>query len=169
MWTALHAEDPTIFLAPKHRFRQQFDVPENVEAVPFGKAAVRRSGDDVTLVTWGNCIEPAYEAADQLAGEASVEVIDLRSLVPWDREAVRASLERTGRLIVVQEDVETCSFGQHIVTDMVSDPETWGAFMSPPQLVSRPDVHIGFNPIYEYASLPSTADVVAAIRLTMED
>ena len=109
------------------------------------------------------------EAAEQLTGEVSVEVIDLRSLVPWDRERVAESVAKTGRLIVVQEDNETCSFGQKIISDMVSVPDSWDTFMSPPQLVSRGDVHIGFNPIYEYAALPSTEQVVAAIRLTMEE
>ena len=169
MWTALHAEDPTIYLVPKHRFRQQFDVPEVVEPVPFGSAAIRREGEDVTLVAWGNCIEQAYAAADQLGDEVSVEIIDLRTIVPWDRETVRASLEKTGRLVIVQEDNESCSVGQMIITEVTGDPDTWDTFMSPPQLVARPDVHIGFNPIYEYAALPSTDQVVAAIRLTMEE
>ncbi|HUS38306.1 MAG TPA: thiamine pyrophosphate-dependent enzyme [Pirellulales bacterium] len=169
MWTAMHADDPTIVLLPKHRFRQQFDVEAPVEAVPFGKAIVRIPGDDVTIVAWGNCIEQACEAAEQIAGEASVEVIDLRSLVPWDRECVRASLEKTGRLIVVQEDARSCSVGQMLISDVTSDPDTWDTFLSPPQLVSRDDVHIGFNPIYEYAALPSTDDVIAAVRRVMSE
>ena len=170
MWTALHAEDPTIFLIPKHRFRKPFPVaPGEVPAVPFGKAAIRREGTDATIVTWGNCVEQATEAAELLAAEISVEVIDLRSLVPWDRALVGQSLEKTGRLIIVQEDNESCSFGQKIISDMVSDQESWDTFMSPPQLVSRGDVHIGFNPIYEYAALPSTEQVIDAVRLTMEE
>ena len=170
MWTALHAEDPTIFLIPKHRFRKPFPVaPGEVPAVPFGKAAIRREGTDATIVTWGNCVEQATEAAELLAAEISVEVIDLRSLVPWDRALVGQSLEKTGRLIIVQEDNESCSFGQKIISDMVSDPGSWDTFMSPPQLVSRGDVHIGFNPIYEYAALPSTEQVIDAVRLTMEE
>ena len=170
MWTAMHAEDPTIFLIPKHRFRKPFPVaPGVVASVPFGKAAIRREGTDATIVTWGNCVEQAEETAELLAGEVSVEVLDLRSLVPWDRECVGESLEKTGRLIVVQEDNESCSFGQKIISDMVSDPNSWDTFMSPPQLVSRGDVHIGFNPIYEYAALPSTEEVAAAVRLTMEE
>ncbi len=170
MWTALHADDPTIFLIPKHRFRKQFEVPEpTIEPVPFGKGIIRQEGDDVTLVTWGNCIELAEEAAEQLREEMTVEIIDLRSLVPWDKELVRQSLAKTGRLVVLQEDAESCSFGQKIITDMVSNPDTWDTFMSPPQLVSRGDVHIGFNPIYEYAALPSTAEVVESLRLTMQE
>lgn len=170
MWTALHADDPTIFLIPKHRFRKKFEVSEpTIEPVPFGKGAIRQEGDDVTLVTWGNCIELAEEAAEQLREEMAVEIIDLRSLVPWDKELVRESLAKTGRLVVLQEDAESCSFGQKIISDMVSDPDSWDTFMSPPQLVSRGDVHIGFNPIYEYAALPSIGEVVESLRLTMQE
>ena len=169
MWTAMHADDPTIFLVPKHMFRQQMEVSADVPAVGFGEARIRRDGDDVTLVTWGNCIEQGLAAAEAVAGEASVEVIDLRSIVPWDRDAVVESLEKTGRLVIVQEDGRTCSVGQMIISEISNDPDSWSHFVSAPQLVSKPDVHIGYNPIYEYAALPSTEDVVEAIRLTMED
>ncbi len=169
MWTAMHAEDPTIYLIPKHLFRQQIDVAESIEPVPFGQAKVRREGTDVTLVAWGNCMEQALQAAEQLEGSVSVEVIDLRSIVPWDEDTIAASLEKTGRLVVVQEDSESCSVGQMILAKMTSTPEWFCYFLSPPQLVSRPDVHIGYNPIYEYAALPDTPRVVSAIQLTMEE
>jgi 2-oxoisovalerate dehydrogenase E1 component len=169
MWTAMHADDPTIFLIPKHLFRLQMEVTAEVPAVGFGEARVRRSGDDVTVVTWGNCIEQAIAAAEALDEEISVEVIDLRSIQPWDRATIRASLEKTGRLVVVQEDGQSSSVGQMIVSEMVSDPNSWNLFVSAPQLVSKLDVHIGYNPIYEYAALPSTDRVVAAIRTTVED
>ena len=171
MWTSMQADDPTVFLIPKHLFRLQMDVPEQVPAVGFGEARIRRPGTDVTVVAWGNCTEQALAAAEQLKqqDDAEVEVIDLRSLVPWDRETVAQSLEKTGRLVVVQEDGRTCSFGQALIEELVGNPETFQLFFSSPQLVSKPDVHIGYNPIYEYAALPSTEDVVAAIRLTLED
>ena len=169
MWTAMHAKDPTIYLIPKHLFRQQIEVSEAVEPVPFGKGKIRRSGDDVTVVAWGNCIEQALQAAENLSNEVSVEVIDLRSIVPFDREIIAESVEKTGRLVVVQEDSESCSAGQMVITAICSDIESFSNFISPPQLVSKPDVHIGYNPIYEYAALPDTKRVVDAIRLTMED
>lgn len=169
MWTAMHADDPTIFLVPKHMFRQQMEVSSDVPAIGFGEARVRREGDDVTLVTWGNCIELGLAAAEALANEASVEVIDLRSIVPWDKDLILESLEKTGRLVVVQEDGRTCSVGQMIISEISNDPDSWSYFVSAPQLVSKPDVHIGYNPVYEYAALPSNDDVIEAIRLTMED
>ena len=95
----------------------------------------------------------------------SVEIIDLRTILPWDREAVQESLEKTGRLVVVQEDSQSCSVGPMLISEITTNPQSWDTLMSLPQLVSRPDVHIGFNPIYEFAALPSADDVIAAIPM----
>jgi len=165
-WTAMHGDDPTFILIPKHIFRKRSEV-KAVEPVPFGKARIVREGSDVTLVTYGNTIEIAEEAASKLAGEASVEIIDLRTIVPCDWGTITKSLEKTGRLVVLHEDNRTCGFGQAIVAEMTSVPERFNLFLAPPQLVTRPDVHIGYNPIYEYAALPSVDQVTEAIRITM--
>ena len=169
MWTAMHSNDPTMFLIPKHMFRQQMQVPETVPAAGFGEARVRQAGEDVTVVAWGNCMEPAFAAADALADECSVEIIDLRSIQPWDKEAILDSVEKTGRLVIVQEDGRSCSVGQMIIAEVMGHTESFCYFVSAPQLVSKPDVHIGYNPILEYAALPDTDQVIAAIRYTMED
>ena len=169
MWTAMHTDDPTLFLIPKHMFRQQMDVAADVPAVGFGEARIRQEGDDVTIVTWGNCIEQAFAASEALADECSVEIIDLRSIQPWDKDTILQSVEKTGRLVIVQEDGRSCSVGQMIIAELVGDSESFCNFVSAPQLVSKPDVHIGYNPIYEYAALPDTDQVVNAIRLTMEE
>ena len=166
-WTAIHSDDPVFVLIPKHIFRKRVEV-KSVEPVPFGKARTVQEGKDVTLVTWGNTLELADEAARKLASECSIEIIDLRSLVPCDYEAVTKSLEKTGRLVVVQEDTRTCGFGQSLISEVVSEPSRFNLLLSSPQLVSRGDVHIGFNPIYEYAALPSVDDVVQAVRATLE-
>lgn len=169
MWTSMHSDDPTLFLIPKHMFRQQMNVETDVPPVGFGEARIRQEGDDVTLVSWGNCIEQAFAAADVLADEVSIEIIDLRSIQPWDKDTIVQSLEKTGRLVIVQEDGRSCSVGQMIISEIMSDPESFCHFVSAPQLVSKPDVHIGYNPIYEYAALPDTDQVVDAVRITMED
>lgn len=166
-WTAMHSDDPCFIFVPKHIFRKRVSV-DSVQPLEFGKAKVVREGDDLTIVTYGNTLELAHEAAEQLAGEASVEIIDLRSIVPCDYETITASVEKTGRLVVIQEDTRTCGFGQAVISEMVSDPDRFSLFLSSPQLVSRGDVHIGYNPIYEYAALPSVDEVVAACRTTME-
>ncbi|GMV36547.1 MAG: tungsten formylmethanofuran dehydrogenase subunit E [Fimbriimonadales bacterium] len=166
--TAIHGDDPTLILVPKHIFRKQMEVPTRLEPVPLGKARIVREGSDVTLVTWGNCVELAEQVAEQMAAEADIEILDLRSLVPCDWDAIERSLAKTGRLVVVHEDSRTCGFGEAIITEMTSNPERWDLFLSPPQLVAREDVHIGYNPIWEYASLPDAERIANAIRLTME-
>ena len=101
--------------------------------------------------------------------ECSCEIIDLRSIQPWDRDAILKSVEKTGRLVVVQEDGRSCSVGQMIITDLLADQEGFFHMVSPPQLVSKADIHIGYNPVYEYAALPDVDDVVAAINLTLAE
>ncbi len=168
MWTALGSKDPLFFFIPKHLIRQQMYIEGDIQAVPLGKARVRREGTDVTVVTWGNCVEQSMIAAEKIGSDVSLEVIDLRSLKPWDREAVAASLAKTGRLVVVQEDSEYCSLGQMIISELTGEEASWYSFVSPPQLVSRADVQIGYNPIYEYAALPSVDRIMDAVRVTME-
>lgn len=165
-WTAIHGDDPTFILIPKHIFRKRVPV-EKVEPVPFGKARLVREGSDVTVVTWGNTIEIAEEAARRLEGEASLEIIDLRSIVPCDYETITASLEKTGRLVVLHEDNRTCGFGQAIIAEVTSTPERFNLLLAPPQLVCRGDVHIGYNPIYEYAALPDVERLIEAVRVTL--
>jgi 2-oxoisovalerate dehydrogenase E1 component len=164
LWTAMHAEDPVLFLIPKHMFWAERESKEPVRAVPFGQARKFRDGSDVTLVAWGNTVEKSLEALAKIGNEVSVELFDLRSIVPWDKEAIAASVHKTGRLVVVQEDTENCSVGQMIITHIASQPDLWSEMVSPPILVSKTNVMIGYNPIYEYAALPDVERIVAAIR-----
>ena len=167
-WAALQDEDPTLLLIPKHLCRVR--MPERrFEVVPFGRAAVRRTGKDVTLISWGNGMELAEKAAERMAAEGvSLEVIDLRTLVPCDWASIEASLQKTGRLVVVHEDNRTCGFGQAVVAEMTSRPERFDLLLSPPQLVARPDVHVPFRPELEYAVLPDLDRVLRAVRVTLE-
>jgi 2-oxoisovalerate dehydrogenase E1 component len=167
-WAAFQDDDPSLVLIPKHLCRvrmpaQRFDV------IPFGRAAVRREGDDVTVVSWGNGRELAEMAAQRMEAEGvSVEVIDLRTLVPCDWAAIERSLQKTGRLVVVHEDNRTCGFGQAVISEMNTRPGCFDLLLSPPQLVARPDVHVPFCPDLERALLPDVDRVVSAIRATME-
>lgn len=165
LWSAIHGDDPTFVLVPKHIFRMQIEV-DNVEPVPFGVANVVQEGSDITIVTYGNTMELVHEAAAKSG--VSCEIIDLRSIVPCDYETITESVAKTGRLVVVHEDTKTCGFGQSIISEMVSVPERFNLFLSPPQLVCRDDVHIGYNPIYEYAALPDVDQVISAISVVME-
>ncbi len=164
LWTAMHSEDPVIFLIPKHLLWAEHESVEPIGAVPFGQARTRREGSDVTLVAWGNTIEKSLEAIEKIGDQASIELIDLRSITPWDKAAVEQSVRKTGRLVVVQEDTENCSVGQMIITHVTGKSDIWNNLLSPPVLMSKGNVTIGYNPIYEYAALPDVERIVSAIK-----
>jgi 2-oxoisovalerate dehydrogenase E1 component len=167
LWTAMHCEDPTFVLIPKHLLWAEHESAKPVRSVPLGVARKRHSGSDVTLVAWGNTVEKSLEALEEIGSEVSVDLIDLRSIVPWDRAAIEESVRRTGRLVVVQEDSENCSVGQMIVAHLAGLSEIWSELLAPPILVSKTNVMIGYNPIYEYAALPDVKRIVAALRRSM--
>lgn len=162
-WTAMHGGDPTIILLPKHLMWAELPAAGSVPALPLGKARRIREGSLLTLVTWGNCLELVEAALAELPETLDIELIDLRSIVPWDEATIAASVRKTGRLLVVQEDNITTSVGQMIVATLCGRHEVLAALKSPPALVSKGDVHVGFNPIYEYAALPDVARIRAAV------
>jgi 2-oxoisovalerate dehydrogenase E1 component len=163
-WTALHGEDPTIILLPKHLMWADLPAPTAVAAIPLGCARMVREGGLLTLVTWGNCVELVEETLESMDAALDVELIDLRSIAPWDRDTIAASVRKTGRLLVVQEDNISASVGQMIVAEMCSDRDVLQGLKSPPIIVSKGDVHVGFNPIYEYAALPDRERIVSALE-----
>ena len=165
---AVAGEDPVLLLLPKRLFRKHF-CWELERPWRLGEARVCREGTDVTAVAWGNCCELVLNAAESMEKEGvRVEVVDLRSLVPCDWTSIRRSLEKTGRIVVVQEDNRTCSFGQAIVAEIASRPAYWDLLAAPPQLLSRPDVHVGFHPALEAAVLPGIPEICASIRRLMK-
>ncbi len=159
MATAVQAEDPTIFLVPKHLLRVRQGAPEKIRTIPFGLARQVEEGWDVTVVAWGNCLEQVDKALEGIRDRVSADIYDLRSIMPWDKESIKASVLRTGRLMVVQEDNRAASVGQMIIQELLEDPEVWTALKHSPRLLSRPDVHIGFHPNYEWGVLPLPEDI----------
>ena len=164
LWTAMHTDDPVMFLIPKHMLWAEHEYAGPIRSIPLGQARKRAAGSDVTLIAWGNTVEKSLEAIAKIENETSVELIDLRSIVPWDRVAIEESVGKTGRLVVVQEDTENCSVGQMIISHVIAKPEIWNEMVTPPILVSKANVMIGYNPIYEYAALPDVERIVAAIE-----
>src|SRR2546429_4485607 len=164
LWTAMQSEDPVIFLIPKHLLWAEHEYLEPIRAVSLGQARKRSDGSDLTLVCWGNTVEKSLEALEKIGNEISVELIDPRSIVPLDKAAIEQSVRKTQRLVVVQEDTENCSVGQMIISHVTSTSELWNEMISPPVLVSKANVMIGYNPIYEYAALPDVDRIVSAIR-----
>src|SRR5882724_493326 len=168
LWTAMHGDDPVIFLIPKHLLWAEHEYKKPIRAVPFGQARKRSDGSDLTLVAWGNTIEKSLEAIAKIGNTTSVELIDLRSIVPWDKAAIEESVQKTRRLVVVQEDTENCSVGQMMISHIASVPDLWNGMISPPILVSKANVMIGYNPIYEYAALPDVERIVSAIQRSVQ-
>ncbi len=167
LWSAMHGDDPTVMLIPKHLLWAEHTVKESVTAVPIGLARRVTEGGDVTIVAWGNTVEKSQEAAALLGPGVAIDLIDLRSIVPWDRATIEASVRKTGRLVIVQEDTENCSVGQMIISHLTGLPEIWDCLTAPPALVSKGNVMIGYNPIYEYAALPDSARIAEAVRRVM--
>ena len=166
--TACASNDPTMILLPKHLLRVKVAAAEIVP-LPLGRAAVVREGRDCTVVAWGNLVPEALAAAKVMAPEGiSCEVIDLRSIVPCDYETIARSLTKTGRLLVVQEDNRTCGFGQAIIAEVTTNWNTFYTLLAPPQLVCRADVHIPFSPELEESILPTSREIVKAVRQSLE-
>jgi pyruvate dehydrogenase E1 component beta subunit len=167
LYAALHDPDPVVFMEPIRLYRLgRQEVPEEAYIVPIGSARVVREGTDISVVTWGNMVAVAERAADALLGEASVEVIDLRSLFPLDREAIWRSVNKTGRAVVLQEAPLTGGLGGE-VTALIQDGAFW-SLQAPVARVAGPD--IPYPPYaWEDMYLPSPERLLAAIRRTLQD
>jgi 2-oxoisovalerate dehydrogenase E1 component len=168
--TALRAEDPVLFLEHKHLLRQPYTrdpFPSAGFQIPFGQGLVTKPGDDLTIVTWGATVEKSRQAAVALAEEGgSVEIIDLRSIVPWDQELVADSVTRTGRLLVVHEDTMTAGFGAEVVA-WVSD-RCFADLDAPVRRVGALDTFVAYEPTLERAVLPQVDDIADAARALLE-
>ncbi len=164
--TAIRCDDPVIFLEHKHLYRQTYNkaaYPGPNFMIPFGKAKVVRAGTDVTLVTYGATVQRAFAAANQLADEGiSVEVIDLRTLSPWDRETVYASVKKTGRAIVAYEDSISWGYGAEIAARLADDCFAW--LDAPVRRVASTDTFVGYAPQLEDAILPQIEDFARVYR-----
>jgi pyruvate dehydrogenase E1 component beta subunit len=161
--SAIRADDPVVIFEPKALLKQTEHVPESVQPVPFGQAVVRRNGIDVTLVTWSQALRPSLRAAAMADTELglSVDVIDLRSLWPWDMAAVAKSLGRTGRLLVVQEGVRSGGFGGEVVATMVEHfgPQSLRAIRQ----IGAPRVPVPFAPSLEQRVALQVNDIVRVL------
>lgn len=167
-WSAIQDNDPSLILVPKNIFRKR-KVVEEYKSVPFGKGRIVREGDEVTVISWGNTVQLAQEAAESLAAQGvSIEVIDLRTLVPCDWDIITKSLEKTGRMVVVQEDNKTGGFGASILAHIVSNPEFFSYLYASPQLVARDDTHIPYHPDLLAEALPSKQNIIDAIISTLQ-
>jgi 2-oxoisovalerate dehydrogenase E1 component len=159
------AEDPVLFFEHKHLLRQPYTIdpyPADGYRIPFGKGDIRRPGDGLTIVSWGATVQKSSEAAALLAERdgIEVEVIDLRTLAPWDHELVHQSVAATHRLLVVHEDTLTSGFGAEVVA-WVSE-HCFTELDAPVRRVGAKDTWVAYEPGLEQAILPQVADIAAA-------
>ncbi len=167
--SALDDPNPVIFYEHKLLYNRKGGVPEKAYRVPIGEASVTREGEDVTLVAAGLVHNFALEAADALSDDGvEAEVVDLRSLAPLDHETVQRSVEKTGKLVVVEEDVKTAGWGAEIVSRIV-EGESFYALDRAPARVAGADTPIPYNKNLEAFIRPTPEKVVAAARKLLDD
>jgi pyruvate/2-oxoglutarate/acetoin dehydrogenase E1 component len=167
--TALRDNNPVISFEAFLLGKTKGEVPEDEYLIPFGKAAVRKKGSDVTVVALARMVHEALGAAKDLAKEnISVEVIDPRTLVPLDRETIIRSVKKTGRLVVVDEACQTCSAAAEIIALATSDKAAFKKLKSAPARVCGLDIPIPFSPPMEKFAIPDKAKIIQAIRGVMQ-
>ncbi|NUQ10700.1 MAG: dehydrogenase [Gemmatimonadaceae bacterium] len=163
--TAIRGDDPVIFLEHKHLYRQTYNkaaYPGPNFMIPLGKAKIVREGTDVTIVTYGATVQRAFTAANHMAEAGiSAEVIDLRSLSPWDEERVYASVKKTNRVIVGYEDSLSWGYGAEIASRIADECFPW--LDAPVRRVASRDTFVGYAPRIEDATLPQVEDFKKAI------
>ena len=164
---AFQCEDPVLFLEHKHLLRQPYardPFPPASWVVPVGSATIDQPGDDLTIITYGATVEKSRQAARLLAEEqgVSIEIIDLRCLIPWDQALVEASVERTSRALVVHEDVRTAGFGAEVAAWIAE--RCFGHLDAPVGRVGALDCHVAYEPTLEQAILPQVEDIATAAR-----
>ncbi len=163
--SAIEDANPVLYFEHKHLYRRIKDeVPDERYTIPFGQARMHREGTDITVVTWGAMVYTADEAATLVESEdgLSVEIIDLRTIIPWDREAVLKSVVKTSKAIVLHEDTRTGGFGAEIAATITE--EAFESLDGPVKRIAAPDTPVPFSPPLEKAFLPQVEDVVAGLR-----
>jgi 2-oxoisovalerate dehydrogenase E1 component len=156
--TACRIQDPVIFLEHKGLYRLPYAAnpePDENYLVPFGKGKILREGKDATLVSWGLTAKDSLNAAKKIEKDTgkTIEVIDLRTIMPWDKELVINSVKKTNRLLVAHEDTLTLGFGAEIATSISLEAFKW--LDAPVMRHAAKDSHIPFAPEYENDVLPS--------------
>jgi len=168
--TCMRSEGFTMFMEPKALYNSPIaatPVPDDFE-VPFGKARIRREGTDLSVITYGNTTHMCLQAAEKLSLEsaANIEVIDLRSIVPFDKETVLASVRKTGKVLIVHEDKVFSGFGAELSAIIAA--EAFEYLDGPVKRVGSTFTPVGFNPILEKAILPSTEKIETAMKELLE-
>jgi len=161
---AIQDDNPVIYFEHKYLYRRaKGPVPEGDETVPLGVAAIRREGRDATVLTYAAMVTPSLEAAHRLSKEGvEVEVIDLRTLLPYDKNAIFASVEKTNHVLIVHEDTRTLGVGAELSAVIME--ERFESLDAPVMRVTYPDTHPPFSHVLEQACLPNADTITEALR-----
>jgi 2-oxoisovalerate dehydrogenase E1 component beta subunit len=160
--SAIEDPNPVLFFEHKHLYRRiKGEVPDERYTTPIGRARIHREGDDLTVITWGAMLYTAEEAASRL-DDVSIEIVDLRTVLPWDKEAVLASVRKTSKVLVLHEDTRTGGFGAEIAATIAE--EAFEDLDGPVKRITAPDSPVPFSPSLEAAYIPQVDDVVAGLR-----
>jgi pyruvate dehydrogenase E1 component beta subunit len=164
---SIRDDDPVIFFEHKAMYDVTGEVPEESYTIPFGEANIVREGDDVTVVAIGRMVSVVAEAAKELEGSGiSIEIIDPRTVSPLDLDTILESVEKTGRLVVVDEASPRCNIATDISAQVVS--EAFGDLKAPIKMVSPPHVPIPFAGPLEDLYIPSAQDIINAVKTVTE-
>jgi 2-oxoisovalerate dehydrogenase E1 component beta subunit len=160
--SAIEDPNPVLYFEHKHLYRRiKADVPEERYTIPIGKARVHKEGEDISVITWGAMVYTAEEAAKQL-DDVSVEIVDLRTVMPWDKAAVLESVRKTSKVLVLHEDTRTGGFGAEIAATIAED--AFEDLDAPVKRIAAPDTPVPFSPALEKAFIPQVEDVAAGLR-----
>jgi pyruvate dehydrogenase E1 component beta subunit len=163
---AIRDDDPVIFFENKVMYTLEGDVPEELYTIPFGEANVVREGGDVTVVALGRMVSTTAQAAEELAAEGiECEIVDPRTTSPLDEETIYESVERTGRLVVVDEANPRCGIAADVCALVAQN--RFADLKSAPRAVTAPHTPVPFSPVLEDAYVPSAEQIAGAVRETM--
>jgi len=163
--SAIEDPNPVLYFEHKHLYRRvKGEVPEERYTVPIGKARIHAEGTDVSVITWGAMVYTAEEAAAQV--DASVEIVDLRSVMPWDKQAVLDSVRKTSKVLVLHEDTRSGGFGGEIAATIAE--EAFEDLDAPVRRIAAPDTPVPFSPVLEKAFIPQVEDVARGLRELVE-
>src|SRR5919106_984406 len=162
--SAIEDPNPVLYFEHKHLYRRiKGEVEDGRNPVPIGKARLHREGSDVSVITWGAMVYTADEAAKKLEEDGvSVEIVDLRSILPWDKQAVLESAQKTSKVLVLHEDTRTAGFGAEIAATIAE--EAFESLDAPIKRIAAPDTPVPFSPPLEKAFIPQVEDVAAGLR-----
>jgi pyruvate/2-oxoglutarate/acetoin dehydrogenase E1 component len=167
--TAIRDDNPVISFESSRLLARKGPVPEEEYAIPLGQAHIKREGSDVTVVALAWLVHEALAAAEELAREGvSVEVVDPRSLVPLDRETIRSSVRKTGRLVIADEAGPTAGFSAEVAALATEDPATFARLEAPVKRVCALQVPIPYSPILENHVFPDRQRIIAGIREVLD-